>query len=130
MNEQKSVGATKDEIQDWETIWIQAVARAWKDTAFAGRLTKSPASAREALLEELSYSLPAGVELNIIQLDQDQAASGAFEWQAGGKASSLKEAATITLPLPPKPSALRNEATSLSELMVNVRAGGCMGACF
>jgi ribosomally synthesized peptide (two-chain TOMM family) len=131
MSVQKSPpAATADEIQDWETIWIQAVARAWKDEAFASRLTASQASARAALLDTLQYELPAGIELNIVQLSHHEATSGSDQWGAAGKSPALKGTATVTLPLPPKPTDLSSEATSLSDLLRNVRADGCMGACF
>lgn len=74
----------------WFSVWPQAVARAWKNEAFAASLMNN---ARLALHDQFGYDAPGGVDLTVTQSSET--------YTSGVKGTYPKVALTMYLPTPP-----------------------------
>ena len=60
--------ATVTEMQQFGMIWPQCVARAWQDAQFRETLKRDPAA---TLREAFEFNLPAGVNLQVVDSDEE-----------------------------------------------------------
>lgn len=86
-------------IEQWNAVWYQAVARAWTDKEFKSRLLRD---ARSTLAEEFNCHIPDTVNLNIVDKTED---SG-MKIDLADCDSILGDMELIELTFPPMPSGI------------------------
>jgi ribosomally synthesized peptide (two-chain TOMM family) len=108
--------AAQARVNDWQAVWMRAVALAWQDAAFEADLLKDP---RQALQQRFDFQLPEGLRLKVVPASGPDAAAGV------GLALQGPE---VELPLPRKPADVADHAVALSTLMDTHSRSHCCGS--
>lgn len=99
---------------DWHAVWMQAVARSWRDPEFEKQLKENP---RQALKDGFNFKLPEGINLKVVPSSSRQDPS---EWKL--------LSADVEMPLPPKPKDVDDHAVALSSLTNTYNRDHCCGS--
>lgn len=91
------MSTTLQVIEDWESVWMKAVALSWEDPAFRALLIEDP---HRALAERFRYTVPRTVEIKV------QAPKGEGAGYRPGQSDDgwVLPPAILTLQLPPPPN--------------------------
>ncbi|NBD09297.1 MULTISPECIES: BMA_0021/BMA_0022 family TOMM bacteriocin [Corallococcus] len=103
-------------VNDWQAVWMRAVALAWKEPAFEKALQEDP---RHALKQRFDFELPAGIHLKVVPATAQDTAK-ASDW--------LLHSAEVELPLPKKPANVADHAVALSSLTDTYNRSHCCGS--
>jgi ribosomally synthesized peptide (two-chain TOMM family) len=91
---------------DWQTVWIKAVARAWRDPVFEKELIADP---KGTLAKHFQFVVSPGIDLKVAP-----ASTPGVDYT--DPASLQIPQASITLGLPAKPADVNDHAVALSDL--------------
>ncbi|RYZ37295.1 MAG: hypothetical protein EOO71_28570 [Myxococcaceae bacterium] len=103
-------------VNDWQSVWMRAVALAWKEPSFEKALLSD---ARQALKERFDFEMPAGMQLKVVPATGSEAVA-ANEWKLAN--------AEVELPLPKKPANVADHAVALSSLTDTYNRSHCCGS--
>ncbi|RKH43684.1 hypothetical protein D7Y23_28795 [Corallococcus sp. AB050B] len=103
-------------VNDWQAVWMRAVALAWKEPDFEAALQKNP---REALKKRFDFDLPASIHLKVVPSTVANAASDGT-WKVNS--------AEVELHLPKKPADVADHAVALSSLTDTHGRSHCCGS--
>ncbi|CAM3250311.1 MAG: hypothetical protein EOO71_30530 [Myxococcaceae bacterium] len=106
----------KATVNDWQSVWMRAVALAWKEPSFEKALLADP---RQALKERFDFEMPAAIQLKVVPATGAEAGTP-NEWKLGG--------AEVELPLPKKPANVADHAVALSSLTDTYNRSHCCGS--
>jgi ribosomally synthesized peptide (two-chain TOMM family) len=120
-DEEKARGG---ELSEWNVVWIKAIALAWKNAEFEAKLLSN---ARDALATYLNYSVPPGIDLKVVRVQTDD--KEGFGWDALGQGGWALPQTVVTVPLPPKPKDVSDQAIALANLIGGKGGGSCGGTC-
>ncbi len=100
--------AKTDQLTEWRSVWLKAVALSWKDPAFKQELL---ADARRALEVYFDYTLPTSVDLKVVE----PASPDTMGWrQRGGQHAWSLPLPKLEMALPPKPKDDNLQAVALA----------------
>lgn len=112
----RSTGAQQAWVNDWQGVWMRAVALAWKEPEFEAALRKDP---REALKKRFDFDLPASIQLKVVSSSEKNAVAGGT-WTADNS--------EVELILPKKPADVADHAVALSSLTDSSGRSHCCGS--
>ncbi|WP_375759826.1 BMA_0021/BMA_0022 family TOMM bacteriocin [Corallococcus exercitus] len=112
----RSAGGQAATVNDWQAVWMRAVALAWKEPEFEAALQKDP---RQALKKRFDFDLPASIQLKVVPSTAKDAAADST-WKVNS--------AEVELHLPKKPADVADHAVALSSLTDTYGRSHCCGS--
>ena len=107
---------TQPSVNEWQAVWMRAVALSWKDSKFEAALQQDP---RQALKERFDFELPAGIHLKVVPPTATEPAA-ASEWKLAST--------DVELALPKRPDNVADHAVALSSLTDTSNRSHCCGS--
>jgi ribosomally synthesized peptide (two-chain TOMM family) len=103
-------------VNDWQAVWMRAVALAWKEPAFEKALKDNP---RQALKQRFDFDLHPSIQLKVVPAGStDVSPADAYKVNS----------AEVELQLPKKPADVADHAVALSSLTDTYGRSHCCGS--
>src|SRR5262249_61061148 len=92
------------------SVWLKAVARAWRSDKFERDLIADP---HTALAQAFGYSVPRGLSIKVVKVTD----TTRYGWELPGQPGWSLPLPELTVFLPPKPAVPEDQAVAISDLL-------------